>query len=106
MLCGYAWPGNIRELKNFVKRLIIMRPGQDLGADAIRKELPVDSTTNRRQTFSRILPMPSDATSNVHWRRAMGPSAAPTGAAKLLAVPPLHPAVSPQKIRPEPVRLY
>jgi formate hydrogenlyase transcriptional activator len=87
MLCGYAWPGNIRELKNFVKRLIIMRPGQELGADAIRKELPVDSTTKPPANIFQNL---ADA-ERCHIERALaacnGAVGGPTGAAKLLAVP-------------------
>lgn len=31
ILQQYTWPGNIRELKNFIERLIIMTPAQDIG---------------------------------------------------------------------------
>lgn len=34
----YSWPGNIRELKNFIERLIIMTPGQVIGPG----DLPAD----------------------------------------------------------------
>jgi two-component system, NtrC family, nitrogen regulation response regulator NtrX len=37
-LQGYSWPGNIRELKNFIERLIIMTPGQVIEPD----DLPAD----------------------------------------------------------------
>jgi two-component system nitrogen regulation response regulator NtrX len=38
ILHQYCWPGNIRELRNFIERLIIMTPGQVIGPD----DLPAD----------------------------------------------------------------
>jgi len=38
ILQNYSWPGNIRELKNFIERLIIMTPGQRIGPE----ELPAE----------------------------------------------------------------
>jgi two-component system nitrogen regulation response regulator NtrX len=38
ILQDYSWPGNIRELRNFIERLIIMTPGHDIGPD----DLPVE----------------------------------------------------------------
>ncbi|MCE5334689.1 MAG: sigma-54 dependent transcriptional regulator [Desulfobacteraceae bacterium] len=38
ILQRYSWPGNIRELRNFIERLIIMTPGQSIGPD----DLPAD----------------------------------------------------------------
>jgi two-component system nitrogen regulation response regulator NtrX len=38
LLQQYAWPGNIRELKNFIERLMIMTPGQLIGPE----DLPPD----------------------------------------------------------------
>jgi two-component system, NtrC family, nitrogen regulation response regulator NtrX len=32
MLRAYRWPGNVRELRNVIERLIIMVPGDDIGA--------------------------------------------------------------------------
>jgi two-component system nitrogen regulation response regulator NtrX len=37
----YPWPGNIRELRNFIERLIIMTPGQTIGLG----DLPRDFQT-------------------------------------------------------------
>lgn len=31
-ICGYGWPGNIRELQNFIERTVIMSPGPVLQA--------------------------------------------------------------------------
>jgi two-component system nitrogen regulation response regulator NtrX len=36
----YSWPGNIRELRNFIERLIIMTPGNTIGPS----DLPVEFT--------------------------------------------------------------
>jgi DNA-binding NtrC family response regulator len=34
-LRGYEWPGNIRELKNLVQRLLILGSGEEIGADEV-----------------------------------------------------------------------
>ncbi|HTM57126.1 MAG TPA: sigma-54 dependent transcriptional regulator [Candidatus Udaeobacter sp.] len=39
LLGGYEFPGNVRELRNLIERLVIMTPGP-IGADAIRSVLP------------------------------------------------------------------
>ena len=36
----YAFPGNVRELRNLVERLLIMNPGATIGAEQVRAELP------------------------------------------------------------------
>jgi two-component system nitrogen regulation response regulator NtrX len=40
LLRRYAFPGNVRELRNLVERLIIMAPGERIGADQVRAVLP------------------------------------------------------------------
>jgi len=40
-LCAYAWPGNIRELRNIVERLILMGPGTAaVSGEEVRTMLP------------------------------------------------------------------
>ncbi|NOT34968.1 MAG: sigma-54-dependent Fis family transcriptional regulator [Candidatus Eisenbacteria bacterium] len=39
-LSHYAFPGNVRELRNLVERLIIMSAGNRIGADEVRAVLP------------------------------------------------------------------
>ena len=34
-LTEYDWPGNIRELKNLIERLVIMSPDDEIGPDAV-----------------------------------------------------------------------
>jgi len=36
----YGFPGNVRELRNLVERLVIMAPGGRIGADQVRATLP------------------------------------------------------------------
>jgi formate hydrogenlyase transcriptional activator len=43
MLMSYGWPGNIRELKNMVKRFIILQPGATIHADDITTMFPLPS---------------------------------------------------------------
>ncbi len=87
VLCGYEWPGNIRELKNFVKRMIIMRPGEEISTGGIQKELPDQSRIKPSAiTFQNL----ADAEC-CHIERALaackGAVGGPTGAARLLNVP-------------------
>ena len=39
-LQAYSFPGNVRELRNLVERLLIMTRGTSIGADEIRALLP------------------------------------------------------------------
>ena len=43
LLKKYTWPGNIRELKNFVERMAIMYPGKVIDA----KDIPLSFSTSR-----------------------------------------------------------
>jgi DNA-binding NtrC family response regulator len=40
LLRRYGFPGNVRELRNLVERLVIMAPGERIGADQVRAVLP------------------------------------------------------------------
>jgi DNA-binding NtrC family response regulator len=84
-LCGYRWPGNIRELQNVVERAVILARGNVLGLPDL--ELPghgVDSprpagvrrSANDRQQIEEALA--------VSRGRVYGPD----GAAEALGVPP------------------
>lgn len=35
LFTGYPWPGNIREMKNIIERLVIMAPGEAIGAEHV-----------------------------------------------------------------------
>jgi len=87
ILCGYQWPGNIRELKNFIKRMIILRPGEEINAGAIRKELPNQSQAKQPAAAFQNL---ADA-ERCHIERALsvckGSVGGPAGAARLLGIP-------------------
>ena len=54
VLRNYPWPGNIRELKNLVQRLLIMNRGEEVGETEIEQALgaaPAPSGTAGAQTF-------------------------------------------------------
>ena len=38
-LRSHGWAGNVRELENFIKRLIVLCPEEEIGANIIRREL-------------------------------------------------------------------
>lgn len=44
ILSQYDWPGNIRELKNMVKRLLILNPGEHVDAGTIARTFPISSS--------------------------------------------------------------
>ena len=89
ILCDYKWPGNIRELKNFVKRMLIMRPGEEISADTIRKEFS-DQLRAAPSAPAAAFQNLADAERG-HIERALaackGAVGGPAGAARLLAVP-------------------
>ncbi len=61
ILQEYSWPGNIRELRNFIERLIIMTPGHVIGPG----DLPADFRNVVRERKRRNKP-----TSNARpWKR-------------------------------------
>jgi DNA-binding NtrC family response regulator len=39
-LCRYTWPGNIRELRNIVERLVLLAPADSITAAEVRQVLP------------------------------------------------------------------
>ena len=47
MLSRYAWPGNIRELKNIMERAVLLSV-----ADQLELALPVDLTSGRENPFA------------------------------------------------------
>ena len=51
-LSNYAWPGNIRELKNFCERMLILLPGQTVSVE----NLPVEM--RQQQRSSSIVQLP------------------------------------------------
>jgi formate hydrogenlyase transcriptional activator len=46
-LCRHAWPGNIRELQNFIERAVIMTPGSvlQIQVSELEQSTPITATT-------------------------------------------------------------
>ncbi|PYN75858.1 MAG: Fis family transcriptional regulator [Candidatus Rokuibacteriota bacterium] len=53
---AYDWPGNVRELRNMVERLVIMAPGDEIGADDVPAPLrPKDAPPAAAEAHERSL---------------------------------------------------
>ena len=85
-LCRHPWPGNIRELKNLVSRMIILRPGQMVTVQDVRShfgEYGLEVAGTRFQTLEEA--------ERAHIAKALtkarGMVAGARGAAALLGVP-------------------
>jgi two-component system nitrogen regulation response regulator NtrX len=50
-LAAYSWPGNIRELKNFVERVTIMAEGEQITADTVRRYLTIHEERERDEAY-------------------------------------------------------
>ena len=58
VLCAERWPGNVRQLQNFVERLIVLSDNDTLSAEEVRAELRPDQPfpTNAGGTGGRYAP--------------------------------------------------
>jgi sigma-54 specific flagellar transcriptional regulator A len=61
IVCNYAWPGNIRELQNFLERMVILYP------DQVIDEHHIDDTYKQKKSSfsSAISHFPSEAAINI-----------------------------------------
>ncbi|NIT54744.1 MAG: sigma-54-dependent Fis family transcriptional regulator, partial [Aliifodinibius sp.] len=62
ILRNYPWPGNIRELKNLVERLLIMNPGEkitasDLPSHLTQPDLDIPSIKSEGKTLKEVRDM-------------------------------------------------
>ncbi len=55
-LAGYSWPGNVREVKNVIERLVILAPDDVVHADDVRNCLPGGSTAKTAGLFRAGVP--------------------------------------------------
>ena len=57
-LRNYPWPGNIRELKNMVSRLLILGSDEEVTLDEVEDQLASDSATDEPLVKQDLLSMP------------------------------------------------
>ena len=51
LLCAYDYPGNVRELRNLIERLVIMTPGSEISEREARALLPVSEGGGDQVSF-------------------------------------------------------
>jgi DNA-binding NtrC family response regulator len=56
VLAAYAFPGNVRELRNLIERLVILSPDASIGADDVRNCLPGATTARRAGLYRAGVP--------------------------------------------------
>jgi DNA-binding NtrC family response regulator len=57
LLSNYAYPGNVRELRNLVERLVILTPEEEITEDAARALLPADVSEGSGARFRPETPL-------------------------------------------------
>ena len=57
-LRNYPWPGNIRELKNLVQRLLIQGGGEEIRLEEIERELAAQAPTDEPLVKQDLLALP------------------------------------------------
>jgi DNA-binding NtrC family response regulator len=57
-LRNYPWPGNIRELKNLVQRLLIQRGDEEIGLEEIEREIVAQSPPDEPLVKQDLLALP------------------------------------------------
>ena len=84
-LCRYDWPGNIRELKNFVRRLFVLRAGRSIAPAEVKQFLGED-TARRPESLSSLAESERRIIERA-LRECGGVVGGPRGAARRLGLP-------------------
>jgi two-component system response regulator AtoC len=69
VLSGERWPGNVRQLQNFIERLVVLTEKNSIDADDVRRELLPPVTFATQSPLTSGMPAPSSSqgpVSSVH----------------------------------------
>ena len=53
VLLHYKWPGNVRQLKNITEQMSVLSENRELGADDLKKYIPVDPESTQLATINQ-----------------------------------------------------
>lgn len=54
LLCAYTWPGNIRQLQNFIERLVILSTDDEIHKDDILQMMNVSADINMKEMITEL----------------------------------------------------
>ncbi len=54
LLLQYDWPGNLRELKNVIKRMVLLTPGETAEVDSLPEEMIIAINQSPRPSGSDL----------------------------------------------------
>jgi NtrC-family two-component system response regulator AlgB len=83
-LAAYAWPGNLRELRNVIERAVILAPGDTIEL----ADLPEEFSASRRQASAVGARVTLDELEAEHIRRILASSRNLDEAARILGIDP------------------
>jgi NtrC-family two-component system response regulator AlgB len=84
-MSAYAWPGNLRELRNAIERAVILSSGDFIEADDLPMEAHPDTYTLETSTLPGDL-VPLDRVEELHIRRVLERTSSVVEAAKILGI--------------------
>jgi Nif-specific regulatory protein len=62
-LAGYPWPGNIRQLRNVLERLVLLAEGATISAQEVERVIHSEAAASpEAHAFGNALPPPTAAT--------------------------------------------
>ena len=86
LMSRYPWPGNVREIKNFVRRMFILRPGEQITEKIVHESLKFSDYVTSNKEMTKLVHVERDHIESV-LNTCRGVVGGRYGAAHLLGLP-------------------